>query len=121
ECGLDPRGSNAGTARDFVNELEYLFVEPPLGSDYPIAVVGRRVSVNAVTANTQDVVQDYALVVSSGEGELTNAFVSLRRESDDLVGRPALISLTDGVPLLEQRVGANFQLSPGPNGDPDQW
>ena len=31
-------------------------------------------NVNAVTAQTNNVVQDYVLVISCGEGEVTNAF-----------------------------------------------
>src|SRR5256886_11539815 len=87
---LNRPSTNAVMERDFVNNVENVFLEPPLGSNYAIAVVGRRVSVNAVTANTQDVVQDYAPVGSSGGGEVTNAFVSLTRESDGFMGRPAL-------------------------------
>ena len=52
-----------------------------LGTNYSITVIGRGVNVNAVTAQTNNaagayapnVVQDFALVVSCGEGEVTNA------------------------------------------------
>jgi len=93
----------------------------PWERNYSISVTGRRVNVNAVTANTIDIVQDYALVVDSGDGEVTNAIVSLTRASDDALPRAAPIGLTNGVPLLKQRVGANFQLAPSPNGETNQW
>ncbi len=35
--------------------------------------MGYRVNVNAVTAQTNNVVQDYALVISCGDGQVTNA------------------------------------------------
>ncbi len=38
-----------------------------------MTVVGRRVNVNAVTAQTNNVCQDFALVISSGDGLITNA------------------------------------------------
>ncbi len=40
-------------------------------------MVGRAVNVNAVTAQTNNVVQDYALVVSVGEGEVPDAISSV--------------------------------------------
>ena len=39
-----------------------------------MSVFARKVNVNAVVGNTNDIVQDYALVISSGEGDITNAF-----------------------------------------------
>jgi subtilisin family serine protease/subtilisin-like proprotein convertase family protein len=118
-------GTNASVQFDFVNNVENVFVGPQvgalLGTRYSITVVGRRVSVNAVTANTTDVVQDYALVISSGNGEVTNAFVSLTRANNGVDPNPAPIGLTNGMPLLKQRVGANFQLAPSTNGEVSQW
>src|SRR5439155_491153 len=98
---------------DFVNNVENVFVRPPLGSNYTINVIGRRVNVNAVTPNTNDVVQDYALVVSSGNGELTNPIVSLTRTNDSFTARGELIGLTNGVALLKGRVGIERSYSRG--------
>ena len=36
-------------------------------------------NVNAVTAQTNNVVQDYALVISGGDGEVTNAITVTRQ------------------------------------------
>ena len=62
-----------------VNNVENVYLSPTpgrqfqLGTNYSITVVGRRVNVNAVTAQTNNVCQDYALVISSGDGLVTNA------------------------------------------------
>src|SRR5207249_553918 len=113
--------TNAAPGFDFVNNVENVILRPPLGTNYSISVVGRRVNVNAVTANTNDVVQDYALVVSSGDGELASPFASLTGPNTDVVPPPPIIALTNGAPLLHQRVGANFQLAPLPDGEAKQW
>src|SRR6185503_11755442 len=50
-----------------------------------------------------------------------NAFSSLTRAGNDVIPRPPLTPLTNGLPLLEQRVGANFQLINSTNGVANQW
>ena len=55
-------------ASDVINNVENIYLSPPLGANYSITVIGRHVNVNAVTAHPDNVVQDYALVVSSGNG-----------------------------------------------------
>ncbi len=113
--------TNAAPESDFVNNVENVILRPPLGTNYSITVLGRRVSVNAVSANTNDVVQDYALVLGSGDGELSSPFASLTGPKADVVGPPPLIAITNGAPLLHQRVGGNFQLAPLADGQPEQW
>ena len=56
-----------------VNNVENVFLAPALATNYSVTVVARAVNVNAVTARTNDVVQDYALVISSGDGEVADA------------------------------------------------
>src|SRR5438876_4508195 len=51
---------------DFVNNVENVFLQPALGTNYSITVAGRRGNVNAVPANTHDVGEDCAPVVASG-------------------------------------------------------
>jgi len=124
QAGFDftaPNDTNAPAARDFVNNVENVFLGAPLSGAYTITVIGRRVNVNAVTANTNGVVQDYALVISSGNGQVTNAFTALLRQGNNTVAGPPVTGLTNGVPLLEERVGANFQLAPSTNGVAAQW
>ena len=57
---------------DSVNNVENVYLFPPLATNYSVTVYAHRVNVNAVTMNTNNVVQDYALVVcraGTGDGE----------------------------------------------------
>ena len=56
-----------------VNNVENVYLSPPLATNYSVTVIARGVNVNAVTARTNDVVQDYALVISSGDGQVADA------------------------------------------------
>ena len=112
--------TNAPPIYDIVNNVECVFLDPLLGTNYSVSVVARRVNVNAVTGNLTGVVQDYALVISSGDGTGERPFESLER-IDDSFERPPALGLTNGVPVLNQRVGANFQLLSSTNGLVDQW
>jgi subtilisin-like proprotein convertase family protein len=58
---------------DVVNNVENIFIAPPLAKSYTITVVGKNVNANAVTANPNKVAQDYALVVSVGNGRTADA------------------------------------------------
>jgi subtilisin-like proprotein convertase family protein len=58
---------------DVVNNVQNVYLGTPLGTNYSVTVVGQHVNVNAVSANLTNVVQDYALVVSCGDGQVTNA------------------------------------------------
>ena len=59
---------------DSVNNVENIYISAPpgapLNTNYSVTVFAHRVNVNAVTAHTNNVVQDYALVISSGNGEI---------------------------------------------------
>ena len=68
-----PWDTNDPPFGDIVNNVENIYIKDPLGTNYSVTVVGRRVNVNAVTAHPDNVVQDFALVISSGTGDLTNA------------------------------------------------
>ncbi len=58
---------------DVVNNVENVYLSPALATNYSVTVIARDVNVNAVTARTNDVVQDYALVISSGDGQVADA------------------------------------------------
>jgi len=108
---------------DVVNNVENVYIDAPLYTSYTITVRARRVNVNAVTSQTNGVLQDYALVISSGNSSLTNTFsVSpVARSYDPTV---FVRGLSNGVPLLHERVGANNPLlsSNVPNsGVANQW
>jgi hypothetical protein len=69
------------------------------------------VNVNAVDANNTSVVQDYALVVSYGDaGVFSNAFTLTDVALVSSNGGSGLGTMTNGAPLLNQRVGGNAQL-----------
>ena len=57
---------------DFVNNVENIYLSPTLGTNYSVTVLARSVNVNAITAHTNGIVQDYALVISAGNGGVTN-------------------------------------------------
>lgn len=107
--------TNVPPPLDVVNNVENVFIPPNLGTNYSITVVGRQINVNAVTAHPNNVVQDYALVLSSGNGEVTNAFTLV---SSTAAARtiPLVTVITNmfqtstgysGGVLMNQRVGAN--------------
>jgi subtilisin-like proprotein convertase family protein len=68
-----PWQTNTTPSPDTVNNVENVYLSPLLGSSYSVTILGYSVNVNAVTAQTNNTVQDYALVIACGEGEVTNA------------------------------------------------
>ncbi|MEM3170696.1 MAG: S8 family serine peptidase, partial [Candidatus Nitrosotenuis sp.] len=102
---------------DRVNNVENVLIREPLDLDWVVTVVGRRVNVNAVSANTNDVVQDFALVIASG---VTNAFSAVTAQVNPLALR-SVQALTNGLVRLNQRVGAQPSMGPLPEGRWGQW
>ena len=68
-----PWDTNTPPNLDVVNNVENVYLSPTLATNYSVTVVARNVNVNAVTDQTNGVVQDYALVISSGDGQVANA------------------------------------------------
>jgi subtilisin-like proprotein convertase family protein len=110
-----PWDTNALANLDQVNNVENIYLAPPLGANYSVTVLGRRVNVNTVTAQNNDIVQDYALVVSSGEGQVWDA-LTLADNSTALTTLPEVTEVTNrfaaspgdgGAFLLGERLGAN--------------
>ncbi len=115
-----PWDTNTVPNLDFVNNIENVFLAPPIGGNYSVTVIGRGVNVNAVTAQTNNpagvyapnVVQDFSLVVSCGDsfdGGAINVTVN------PVVSNPTgsqLITyvVVTNTPLLDQFVGANTPL-----------
>ncbi len=113
-----PTGTNlTEQVWDGVNNVENVFLRRPIATNYTIFVTARRVNVNAVTAHTNDIVQDYALVVSVGG---TNA-LKFTPQPRLATNRAELTLITNGVPLLYQRTGAHSPLIGGPAGTTNQW
>jgi subtilisin family serine protease/subtilisin-like proprotein convertase family protein len=108
---------------DVVNNVENVYLFPGSGTNFYVTVSAKRVNVNAVTAQTNEVVQDYALVISSGNGKIADA-LQLKDPATNVSARvPQLTVLSnqfDNIPgegggsLEGQRVGASIQI-PGTN------
>ncbi|MCB1124870.1 MAG: S8 family serine peptidase, partial [Verrucomicrobiae bacterium] len=118
--GEDPGTTNqvAELLFDRVNNVENIFLRRPLDTNYVLQVIGRRVNVNAVTAHTNNVVQDFALVVSLATS--TNGF-EFARADDAEPFRPPVTTMTNGIPLFGQLVGANAPLIGTKDGVTNQW
>ncbi len=124
-------GTNSAPIPDLVNNVENVYINADLGSNYSVTVTARRVNVNAVTAHTNGIVQDYALVISSGGGEAGDALSLVTDEP--IVGTNANfaavtvitnIFVGDGFSsagLEGQRVGANSPLLGTATGTTNQW
>jgi len=115
-----PWDTNAPQNIDVVNNVQNVYLPPGLGSNYVVTVVGNRVNVNAVTAQTNDVVQDYALVISAGEGQVSDALTLTTAPNSPIMTMPLVTGVSNmfgstsaidvGGILATQRVGANTPL-----------
>ena len=114
---------------DVVNNVENVYLAPTIGTSFSVTVVARGINVNAVTAHASGVVQDYALVISSGNGQVTDALTV----TEAPIASASYSSVTfvtnsfdfsqgiSGGLLLNQRVGAQATVADGgttpwPNG-----
>ena len=119
--------TNAAPIADSINNVENIFLKPSsVTSNYSITVLARRVNVNALTVNTNNVVQDFALVISSGTaGSVSNPFTAFTPATSTVVTNNNLVTnllaVTDGQALPNQRIGANSQFSGSTNGTRSQW
>jgi subtilisin-like proprotein convertase family protein len=107
-----PEDTNTPPIFDTINNVQNVFIDNPLGTNYSITVLGHGVNVNAVTAQTNNVVQDFALVISCGEGEVTNAITVT---DNGIVSNPTgsqqiSFLVATNAPLLNQFVGASSPL-----------
>lgn len=115
---LDP--TNLVGVADNVNNVEQVIIPPLLSGHYAVMVIGKDVNVNAVTAQTNDAagnfapntVQDYALVVSCGEGEVPDAMTVTNGGvvSASPVNWNVTVVTTTNAPLFNQFVGASSPL-----------
>jgi subtilisin-like proprotein convertase family protein len=105
--------------QDRVNNVENVYLPAAPGGSYSVTVTGQQVNVNAVSAQAQGVEQDYALVISSGDGQVPEALAvvaaPVRSAAVPLVTvltNQFSASPTDaGAILLGQRAGANAPLA----------
>lgn len=120
---------------DKINNVENILIGNPdtYGRRFSVTVVGRKVNVDAVhgffdsTGLTNDVAQDYALVISSDLTQpvgATNQFDIFEQFVEPTTfgveRRAPLKPVANAIPLLEERVGANASLLMG-NGVTNQW
>ena len=108
-----PETTNAPPYVDTINNVQNILLPPLLAGRYSVTVFGRSVNVNAVTAQTNNVVQDYALVVSVGEGEVPTAITSVTDDGifNNLTGDQNITFVTTtNAPLMNQFAGANTPL-----------
>jgi subtilisin-like proprotein convertase family protein len=116
-----PWTTNTTTAPnlDSINNVENIFLNPissgeELGTNYSITVVGRQVNVNSLTAQTNNVLQDYALVVSIGEGEQPDAISSVTdvpTQRATTTDQDITFVATTNAPLFDQFAGENWPLA----------
>lgn len=128
-----PWETNAVQNIDLVNNVENVYLAPTLGSNYSVTVFARRVNVNAVTAQANNVVQDYALVISSGSGEVADALYLAGPGAvvfTNAYAYPEVTPITNQFPanptvgggiMMGQHVGANTPLLGTTNGMTNQW
>lgn len=112
---------------DFINNIERIVIPAPVPREFIVTVHARRVNVNALQMHPNQVVQDAALVIRSSAPEdmgvvgtvedvtLTNSTATVSYT------RPPTRVLTNGYPLLRERVGANSPLVGTTNGSTNQW
>ncbi len=105
---------------DNINNVQNVFInlaQHP-GTNFTIVVSATAVNVNAVTTQTNDasgnyapnITQDFALVISSGEGgSSTNGFsvTATGAASNPTAGQRVTVVVSTNAPLLNQTVGAN--------------
>jgi subtilisin-like proprotein convertase family protein/sugar lactone lactonase YvrE len=120
-----PQGSQS--VRDSVNNVENAFITltNTVATTFRVFVIGRKVNVNAVTAETNNVVQDYALVI--GTDDTRTVQVAPAAPFFTYTNRPVQF-VTNGLPYLNERVGSSSPLlrynpanSVNTNGVTNQW
>lgn len=110
-----PWDPNTAPNRDFINNVENVYLAPALGANYSVTVLGAHVNANAVNESPTNVLQDYALVICSGDGQsssallLTNGYLNAQAFPPVTVLSNNFIGSSNdwGSVLLEQTVGAN--------------
>ncbi|MBI2950120.1 MAG: proprotein convertase P-domain-containing protein, partial [Verrucomicrobia bacterium] len=122
-----PSEPDAPPVTDVVNNVENVFIREPFGSNFVVSVIGHRINVAAVsdytsvTSTNLDIVQDFALVISTGDLSLTNAFTITPITTNAPPPAPPPTVMTNGVPLLNRHVSAQPTLATNRNGVPEQW
>jgi subtilisin-like proprotein convertase family protein len=113
-------------ASDFVNNVENVFIRTPGTSNLVVTIKAKRVNVSAtanynqVTGQPNDIVQDYALVITCADPTIPAPF-TLSTVANPETKSVQAVNMTNGVPLLNQRAGANSPLGLSQHGTTSQW
>jgi len=104
--------TNFVSPADSINNIERVILPPLLSGNYTVTIIGKSVNVNAVTAHINNVVQDYALVISCGEGEVPDAITLTDNGiiSNSTNYQDITYVTTTNTPLFNQFVGASSPL-----------
>ncbi len=118
-------------AGDSINNVQNVYINPAnvqTNNFFPLTVTisGTRVNVNAVPGKTNNIRQDYALVISSDDPASTNLLTTNTPPNQIVSLAPVLVTFaSNAVPLLHQRVGANepnlYNYPGQTNGNGSQW
>jgi subtilisin family serine protease/subtilisin-like proprotein convertase family protein len=121
-----PWDTNTSPNLDMVDNVENVYLARALAANYSVTVVARSVNVNAVNGQPNCVVQDYALVIASGDGQVADALTATEANVVSLVSANVTFitnrfspdqGISGGL-LLNQRVGAQ---GPVPDGNTIPW
>ena len=124
--------TNDLTRFDRINNVERILLPELGGTNFIVSVVAHRVNVNARRDHTNGVVQDFSLAIATDailDGTNTTAgSISFLPPSSPGIpnppgsGRPAVVAVTNGIPFLSERVGANSPLINAVfGGSVEQW
>lgn len=126
-----PTAPGSVRARDSVNNVENTFIpitNTAAVANYRVYVIGRKVNVNAVSANTNQIAQDYSLVISTDDPLRSVTVNTTPGVAFSGYTNRLAIGITNGIPLLTERIGANPQLwtlnglnNANTNGMTNQW
>lgn len=129
--GTDPFGNSLNSTNtppaipDNVNNVERIVIPSPVPPEFVVIVQARRVHVNARQMHPGDMVQDAALVIRSDASETLGVVGTVEDASTAanpiVYVRPPVQGLSNGLPLFNERVGANSPLLGGTNGSSNQW
>lgn len=130
--GTDPFGNPLGETNavpaffDNVNNVEQVVLPPGAGTNFVVIVRARRVNVNAVQLHPNGVVQDAALILASDSPDTLGVIGTVADAFDTTAQNIATVRtpvslLTNGLPMFNQRVGANSPLVGSAIGTTNQW
>ncbi len=108
--------TNASVVLDTVNNVKNVFLPAFAGTHFTVVIYGTAVNVNAVNTQTNNpaggyapnIVQDFAFVMSSGNGSNTNGFsiTSATLASNPTGDQRITVVVSTNSPLMNQMVGA---------------